>query len=49
MAAIVRAAFELGGAQVVTNEGYPGWKYNPNSEILKIATESYKHLFGKEP
>lgn len=49
MAAIVRAAFELGGAQVVTNEGYPGWKFNPSSEILKIATESYKHLFGKEP
>lgn len=49
MAAIVRAAFELGGAQTVTNEGYPGWKFNPNSELLKIATESYQHLFGKEP
>lgn len=49
MAAIVRAAFELGGAQTVTNEGYPGWKFNPHSEILKVATESYKHLFGKEP
>lgn len=49
MASVVRAAFELGGAQVVTNEGYPGWKFNPNSEILKIAKESYIHLFGKEP
>ena len=49
MAAVVRAAFELGGAQAETNEGYPGWKFNPNSEILKIATESYRSLFAKDP
>lgn len=49
VASVVRAAFELGGAKVVTNEGYPGWKLNPNSEIVKIAKESYEHLFGKEP
>ena len=49
MASVVRAAFELGGARVVTNEGYPGWKMNPNSEILRIAKESYEALFGKSP
>lgn len=49
MASVVRAAFELGGAEVLTNEGYPGWKLNPNSEIVKIAKESYAELFGKEP
>lgn len=49
MASVVRAAFELGGAEVLTNEGYPGWKLNPNSEIVKIAKESYMSLFGKEP
>lgn len=49
MASVVRAAFELGGAEVLTNEGYPGWKLNPNSEIVKIAKESYVDLFGKEP
>lgn len=49
MASVVRAAFELGGAEVLTNEGYPGWKLNPNSEIVKIAKESYVELFGKEP
>lgn len=49
MASVVRAAFELGGAEVLTNEGYPGWKLNPNSEIVKIAKESYVSLFGKEP
>lgn len=49
MASVVRAAFELGGAEVLTNEGYPGWKFNPDSEILKIAKDSYVSLFGKEP
>lgn len=49
MSATVRAAFELGGARVVTNEGYPGWKMNPQSEILAIAKESYRRLFHKEP
>lgn len=49
MAHIVRCALELGGARCVTNEGYPGWKMNPKSEILKIARESYVRIFGKEP
>lgn len=49
MSATVRAAFLLGGATVETNEGYPGWKMNPRSEILRIARESYVRLFGKEP
>lgn len=49
MSATVRAAFELGGARTETNEGYPGWKMNPNSEILKIAEESYKRLFNESP
>lgn len=49
MSAIVRAAFLLGGAKVSTNEGYPGWKMNPNSQILKLAVESYQRLFGKDP
>lgn len=49
MTAVVRAAFTLGGARAVTNEGYPGWKMNPNSEIVKIAAESYRRLFNKEP
>lgn len=49
MARIIRSAFELGGATCVTNEGYPGWKMNPKSEIVKIAHDSYVRLFGKEP
>ena len=45
----VRAAFELGGGKCVTADGYPGWKPNPSSEILGVAVESYKRLFGTEP
>lgn len=43
---MVRAVFELAGAGVVSGEGYPGWKPNPHSEILEVAVESYKRLFG---
>lgn len=49
MAEVIRATFELGGAVCNTTEGYPGWKMNPNSEILKVAVDSYKRLFNKEP
>ena len=49
ISSVVRACLSLGGAKCVTNEGYPGWKMNPKSEILKIATESYRKLYNKEP
>ena len=49
MSQMVGAAFELGGATVETGDGYPGWKPNPSSEILRVAVESYKRLFGTEP
>ena len=45
----IQAVFRLAGAEVVSNDGYPGWKPNPDSELLKIAVNSYKSLFGKEP
>lgn len=49
MANTFAATFELAGARVDIGEGYPGWKMNPNSQILKIAVEQYVRLFGKEP
>lgn len=49
MSQMVRSAFILGGAEVTTGDGYPGWKPNPSSEILKIAAESYERLFGVAP
>ncbi len=45
----MKAVFELGGAHVDIGEGYPGWKPNMHSEILKIAIDTYKELFGVEP
>lgn len=48
IANMVRIVFEMGGAKVSHGDGYPGWKPNPNSEILKIAIDSYKRLFGVE-
>ena len=45
----VKAAFELAGAEVTMSDGYPAWKMNPNSKLTKVAVESYKKLFGKDP
>ena len=43
------SAFELAGADVEQTDGYPGWKPNLQSPILKLAKQTYKSLFGKEP
>ena len=45
----VAAVFALGGARVKSSDGYPGWAPNLGSPILKLAKETYKSLFGKEP
>ena len=45
----IRATFELAGAEVLQNDGYPAWKMNLNSELVKITVEAYKKLFNKEP
>jgi len=47
--AMVESCLKLAGAEVVHSGGYPGWKPNLTSEILKITRESYKNLFAKEP
>jgi dipeptidase D len=46
---MVRAVFELGGATATGSDGYPGWKPNLESPILKLAQSTYRTLFGKEP
>ncbi len=45
----VEAVLTLAGATVTHGDGYPGWKPNLNSEILKTAQESYRKLFDAEP
>lgn len=46
---MVTAVFTQAGAEVTYSAGYPGWKPNPNSQILNIAKQTYKKLYGKEP
>ncbi len=37
------------GAAVQTGSGYPGWKPDLDSPILKVAKSTHAQLFGKEP
>ncbi len=48
-AATVKAVFQLAGAEVVQGDGYPAWKMRPDSQLTKLAVETYKKLFGKDP
>lgn len=45
----LEATFTLAGASVTHGDGYPGWKPNLQSDILKIAQKSYVKLFDTEP
>jgi dipeptidase D len=45
----VDSVFALGGAMVSFDGGYPGWKPNMDSEILKQMKEIYHTKFGKIP
>lgn len=45
----ITAIFELGGARVDYNDGYPGWKPDIDSEILKVFKKAFKDLYGREP
>lgn len=44
----VASVFKLADAVVKHGDGYPGWAPNPDSEILKVAQETYKRLFHKD-
>lgn len=46
---MVSSVFELAGAKITHNDGYPGWQPNPDSNILKHAQKEYEALFGKSP
>ncbi|MCX6243239.1 MAG: aminoacyl-histidine dipeptidase [Bacteroidetes bacterium] len=46
---MVASVFHLAGATVEQSTGYPGWKPNPDSAVLKLSVESYRRLFSQEP
>lgn len=48
-AAMVESCLKLAGAEVIHSDGYPGWKPNITSEILRLTKNAYKDLFSKEP
>ncbi len=45
----VSSIITLAGGKSQFTEGYPGWKPNMDSKILKICKTSYKNLYAKEP
>ena len=45
----LKSAMELGGYGVELSGSYPGWKPNPDSQILDIMKERYESLFGESP
>jgi len=45
----VRAVLEMAGATAHTSDGYPGWKPDLGSAILKTAKATYRSLHGKDP
>ncbi len=45
----IRAIAGFAGAEVEEPRGYPGWKPDMDSELLKKGKEVYKSLFGKDP
>jgi len=49
IAETVRTIFEMGGAEVTQGDGYPGWKPDLDSPILKTAVKTYEQLYKKTP
>jgi dipeptidase D len=45
----VRAVFLQAGAEVGATEGYPGWKPNSDSAILKLSESLFERLFKEKP
>lgn len=46
---MVECALALSGAEVTHGDGYPGWKPNPSSELLKTVIAAWKENEGTEP
>ncbi len=45
----IAALFRLAGAEVELQDGYPGWKPNPNSSVLKLVERVYEQEFRARP
>jgi len=45
----IRTIARLAGAEIDEPVGYPGWRPNPDSALLKTAVAVFKRLHGSEP
>ncbi|RPI75963.1 MAG: aminoacyl-histidine dipeptidase [Ignavibacteriales bacterium] len=45
----VQAVFKLAEAKIEITDGYPGWKPNVDSPLLKVSQNIFKELFNKDP
>ncbi|MCP3962868.1 MAG: aminoacyl-histidine dipeptidase [bacterium] len=45
----LRSLFLLAGAEVSEDSGYPGWKPNPDSPLVRRTVDVYERLFGEPP
>ncbi|MCF8369144.1 MAG: aminoacyl-histidine dipeptidase [Bacteroidales bacterium] len=46
---MVASVFNLINADVMHTDGYPGWKPNPDSEIVALTSALYRKLFNMDP
>ena len=46
---MVSSVFLLAGAEISYGDGYPGWKPDISSDILKVFKSTFTRMYGKEP
>ena len=49
MTNMVSSVFLLAGAEISYGDGYPGWKPDIKSDILKVFKSTFNQMYGKEP
>lgn len=45
----VSSVLMLAGAEISYGDGYPGWKPDVDSDVLKVFKSTFKQMYGKEP
>lgn len=45
----ITSAFELMGATLAYTSGYPGWRPDPNANIVLLMSSLYRKMFAEEP
>jgi len=46
---MIQSVFELAGANIKFSGGYPGWKPDTSSAIMKVVRDTYQGLFNNVP